>query len=92
MIKHAPLELPPEIARRFFEDMRAFHRERNPIKADEIATHQLHALRQYQTPREKKLRLSDIKQLFELMMDQSCFPLVEQEKPYAGGSHRCSAR
>jgi hypothetical protein len=41
MIKRAQLELPPEVARRFFEDMRAFHRERNPIKADEIATRQL---------------------------------------------------
>jgi hypothetical protein len=27
MIKRAPLELPSEVARRFFEDMRAFHRE-----------------------------------------------------------------
>jgi hypothetical protein len=45
VIKRAPLELPPEVARRFFEDMRAFHRERNPIKRDEIAARQLHALR-----------------------------------------------
>jgi hypothetical protein len=44
MIKRAPLELPPEVARRFFEDMRLFHRERNPIKRDEIAARQLHAL------------------------------------------------
>jgi hypothetical protein len=42
-----PLEIPPEIARRFFEDLRAFHREKNPIKADEIAGRQLHALRQH---------------------------------------------
>ena len=44
MIKRVPLEPPPEVARRFFEDMRAFHRERNPIKCDEIAGGQLHAL------------------------------------------------
>ena len=25
MIKRAPIELPPEIASRFFEDLRAFH-------------------------------------------------------------------
>ena len=66
-----PLELPPEIARRFFEDLRAYHREMNPLKADEIAGRQLHALRQYQRPREKKLRLSDVKQLFELMKDKA---------------------
>jgi hypothetical protein len=67
MIKRAPLELPPEIARRFFEDMRAYHRERNPIKADEIAARQLDALRGYLRPRDRKLRLSDVKELFELM-------------------------
>jgi tetratricopeptide (TPR) repeat protein len=37
MIQRAPIELPPEIACRFFEDMRAVHRERNAIKRDEIA-------------------------------------------------------
>ena len=45
MVKLKPLEVPPEVARRFFEDMRAFHREPNPIKRDEIAARQLHALR-----------------------------------------------
>jgi hypothetical protein len=51
MIKRKPLELPPEIARRFFEDMRAFQREPNPIKRDEIAARQLYALRDYRPPR-----------------------------------------
>jgi hypothetical protein len=69
MIKRAPPELPPEIARRFFEDMRVFHRERNAIKRDEIAGRQLHALAGYLRPRDRKLRLSDIKELFEQMRD-----------------------
>ena len=47
--------------------MRAFHRERNPIKRDEIAARQLHALRDYLRPREKKLRLSDVKEMFRQM-------------------------
>jgi hypothetical protein len=64
MIKRDPIELPPEIVRRFFEDLRAYQRENNPIKANEIAARQLHALRQYQRPREKKLRLSDVKAMF----------------------------
>jgi hypothetical protein len=34
-----------------FEDMRAFHRERSPIKRDEIAARMLHALREYRRPR-----------------------------------------
>jgi hypothetical protein len=69
MIQRPPIELPPEIARRFFEDMRAFHRERKAIKRDEIAARQLHALREYRRPRERKLRLSDVKELFEQMRD-----------------------
>jgi hypothetical protein len=48
--------------------MRAFHRERNPIKRDEIAARQLHALQGYM-PRDRKLRLSDIKELFEQMRE-----------------------
>jgi hypothetical protein len=32
LIKRAP-ELPPEIASRFFEDLRAFHAEEDAIKA-----------------------------------------------------------
>jgi hypothetical protein len=41
--------------------MRAFHRERNLIKREEIAGRQLHALQGYRRPREWKLRLSDVK-------------------------------
>ena len=36
-----PLEVPPEVARRLFEDVSAFHRERNPIKRDETDRHTL---------------------------------------------------
>ena len=32
-----PLELPPDVARDFVRDMRAFFAEKNTIKADEIA-------------------------------------------------------
>jgi hypothetical protein len=45
MIKRAPIELPPEVARRFFKDMRAFRSERNPIKRDEIAARQRRTVR-----------------------------------------------
>ena len=64
-----PLELPPEVALRFFEDMRAFHRERSPIKRDEIAARQLHTLGGYLGPRDRKLRLFEVKELFEQMRD-----------------------
>jgi hypothetical protein len=34
MIKRKPLELSPEIARRFYEDLRVFHAEKDAVKAD----------------------------------------------------------
>jgi hypothetical protein len=63
------LELPPEVAHAFVEDTRAYFAEPNAVKRDEIAAHQLHVLRAYQRPREKKLRLSDVKEIFEQMRD-----------------------
>ena len=41
------LELPPEVAKAFVRDMRAFFAEINKIKADEIAICQLVALNEY---------------------------------------------
>ena len=41
--------------------MKAYFAEENPIKADGIAVRQLRALREHQGPREKKLRLEDVK-------------------------------
>ena len=71
MIKRAQLEMPPAVARAFVKDMHAFHAEPNAVKRDEIATRQLHALRAYQGPREKKLRLSDVKVLFAQMKNHA---------------------
>ena len=64
-----PIDLPPAVARRFVKDMLAYFAEPNSIKRDEIAARQLHALRQYQGPREKKLRLVDVKEMFRQMRD-----------------------
>ena len=71
MIEGKPMELPPDVARRFFKDLRAFLAEKNTIKADAIAVRQLQVLREYQGPREKKLRLSDVKQMFLQMKDHA---------------------
>ncbi len=59
-----PLELPPAVARRFVDDMRAFHAEPNAIKRDEIAARQLHALKRHHRG---KLRLFDVEEMFEQM-------------------------
>jgi hypothetical protein len=65
-----PLDLPPAVARAFVDDMRAFFAEDNPIRRDGIAVRQLRALREHQGPREKKLRLSDVKAMFSQMRNQ----------------------
>src|SRR5262245_3632252 len=51
-----PIDLPPEVAKAFVRDMRAFFKEENAIKRDEIAGRQLFALSAFQCPRDKKLR------------------------------------
>jgi hypothetical protein len=70
MIARKPLDLPMQVAKQFVKDMRAFHAEANAIKRDEIVARQLHALRKFQRPEEKKLRLATVKELFEEMKDQ----------------------
>jgi hypothetical protein len=42
---------------------------KNPIKRDEIAVRQLHALKEYNPPTAKKLRLSDVHAMFLHMRD-----------------------
>jgi hypothetical protein len=41
------------------------------IKKDEIAARQLHVLRQYQGPREKPLKVIDVREMFLAMKDQA---------------------
>jgi hypothetical protein len=64
------IELPPTVARAFVKDMKAFFAENDAIKRDEIAARQLRALRDYNPPRAKKLRLSDVHAMFLQMRDQ----------------------
>lgn len=66
-----PIELPIGVARAFVKDMRAFFAEEDTIKADAIAAGQLHARRAYQGPRDKKLKLTDVKKMFLEMRDQA---------------------
>ena len=63
-----PIELPPAVARRFVEDMHAFHAEKNSIKRDEIAARQRHALAQHSAAR---LRVTDVIEMFVQMRDQA---------------------
>jgi hypothetical protein len=69
MAAREPLDLPMQVVKQFVKDMHAYHSEPNAIKRDEIASRQLHALRQYNMPGAKRLRLSDVKEMFEQMKD-----------------------
>ncbi|MGY4476332.1 hypothetical protein [Bradyrhizobium sp. USDA 3364] len=42
-----PLEIPPEVARRFADKMHLFHAEPSPLKRDEIAAETRHMLLQH---------------------------------------------
>ena len=59
-----PIELPPTVAKAFVQDMRAFFAAPNTLKQDEIAARQLQALNEHRRPRDKPLRLADVKQMF----------------------------
>jgi hypothetical protein len=65
-----PLELPPAVARGFVDAVHDYFTEESPTKRDAIAAHQLSVLNQYRGRRGEPLRLSDVKQMFELMRDQ----------------------
>jgi len=65
------LELPLKVAQAFARDMRAFFNAKTQLEQDEIASRQLHALQAFQHPRDKKLRLADVKQMFLEMKDQA---------------------
>jgi len=69
MPKH--IELPPKVAKAFVKDMRAFFKARNQLKQDEIAARQLHALWAFQSRRDKKLRLADVKEMFWQMKNHA---------------------
>jgi hypothetical protein len=69
MIVRKPRDLPPAVARAFVDAMKDYFAEDNPTKRDAIAAHQLSVLGQYQNPRDGKLRLSDVKAMFQAMRD-----------------------
>ena len=65
------IELPPSVAQAFVQDMRAFFVAPNTLKQDEIAARQLQALNEHRRPRDKKLRLADVEQMFLQMRDHA---------------------
>lgn len=67
MVIRKPPEFPPDVANAFAKALKEYFAESDPIKRDAIAAQQLSILGQFQRPRERQLRLSDVKRLFVLM-------------------------
>jgi hypothetical protein len=63
--------LPPDVARAFVKDMRAYFGEKHPIRRDEIARRQLAALRDYYPSSVRELLLPDIYEMFEKIKDEA---------------------
>jgi len=70
-LKRKQLELPPEVTKAFVRDMRLFFKAKDQNKRDEIAARQRSALSEFQGPRDKKLRVTDVIKMFQEMKDQS---------------------
>ena len=65
-----PLELPPEVAKAFVKHMRAYYAEPSAIERDRIAGDAAFLLEPYLPPRQRRLRLFDVKEMFQEMKDQ----------------------
>jgi hypothetical protein len=65
-----PIELPPKAAKAFVADMRAYHAlgQHDTIKKDEIAARQLWLLKQHWNG---KLRITDVREMFQQMKDHA---------------------
>jgi hypothetical protein len=66
-----PIEIPPAATRSFAKDLRLYHATKDTIKRDEIAARQAWLLNQHLGPREKQLRLIDVREMFVQLKDQA---------------------
>jgi hypothetical protein len=69
MMARKPLDLSPEVVRTFVKHMRAYYAEPSAVKRDKIAGDAAFLLEPYLPPRQRKLRLFDVKEMFEQMRD-----------------------
>ncbi len=69
-MRNKPLTLPLSIAKAFLRDMHAYFAEKSSLKRDEIASRQVHVLRQFQGKHDRPLKLHQVREMFEEMRDQ----------------------
>jgi hypothetical protein len=65
-----PIEFPPKVAKAFVQDMRAFFATTSSLEQNEIAARQVWALNNVRRPRDKLLRITDVKRMFHEMRDR----------------------
>ncbi|KRR21924.1 hypothetical protein [Bradyrhizobium retamae] len=65
-MKRKQLEIPPAAARQVMECLRAYQADRSELKRDAIAAAARHILLEHM-PKGTKLRLSEVRELFERM-------------------------
>jgi hypothetical protein len=70
-IPSKPIDLPPKVAKTFVKHMQAYYAERSAIKRDKIAGDAAQLLKPDLPPRDRKLRLPDIYEMFEAMKDHA---------------------
>jgi hypothetical protein len=64
------IELPPKVARAFMADLAAYYAEADEHKRNEIAARQRHILSDYLPRRAARLRVSDVRAMFDQMRAQ----------------------
>ncbi|CAL77435.1 hypothetical protein BRADO3658 [Bradyrhizobium sp. ORS 278] len=65
-----PLDLPPKVAREFLADLKAYRAATTGLAKDEIAARQGRALREYLRPSDGRLRLTDVRNLMDAMLEE----------------------
>jgi hypothetical protein len=67
VVARKPVEPRPEVAKAFVKHMRAYYAEPNTIERDRIAGGAAFLLEPYLPPRQRRLRLFDVKEMFQAM-------------------------
>jgi hypothetical protein len=62
-------DLPPDAARRFVDDMRAYHAEKSGAKREEIAARQAWLLNEHLPRRARRVRTTEVAEVFGLMKE-----------------------
>jgi hypothetical protein len=66
-----PIDIPSATVKAFMRDLKAYVREPDIRKRDLITGDQMRALWEHQRPRDRRVNILDVKELFYAMKDQA---------------------